>query len=94
MRMVSRKKRRWNYFSMEIHIGNRLLAFFGGITLEFYLMHGIFVELFGYNFLDILPSVSYIKSVPLYLIVLFACSVPAALLLKLIMKPVNRALKR
>ncbi len=80
--------------SMKIHIGNRLLAFFGGITLEFYLMHGIFVELFGYNFLDILPSVSYIKSVPLYLIVLFACSVPAALLLKLIMKPVNRALKR
>lgn len=35
---------------MKIRFGNRFLQFMGGITLEFYLIHGLFVELFGYNF--------------------------------------------
>ncbi len=71
---------------MKVKLGNRVLAFFGGITLEFYLMHGLFVELFGYNFSDVANSACYIRSVPLYILVVLACSVPAALLFRLAWK--------
>ena len=68
--------------TMKVRLGNRALAFLGGITLEFYLMHGVFVELFGFNFLDISKSVIYIKNVPVYMAAVLACSVAAALLFR------------
>ena len=71
---------------MKVQLGNRVLAWLGGMTLEFYLMHGVFVELFGYNFLDISKSIVYIKKVPLYVVVVLACSVPASLLFRLILR--------
>ena len=61
---------------LKVKLGNGLLKLLGGLTLEFYLMHGIFVEVFGFNFLDIRPSLYYIRSVPLYILVVLACSVP------------------
>ena len=71
---------------MKVQLGNRVLAWLGGMTLEFYLMHGVFVELFGYNFLDISKSIVYIKKVPLYVVVVLACSVPASLLFRLVLR--------
>ena len=56
----------------------------GPVTLDFYLIHGIFVELFGYNFLDISKSLYYIRKVPLYIAAVLACTVPAVILFRLI----------
>lgn len=67
---------------MKIRFGNRFLQFMGGITLEFYLIHGLFVELFGYNFADATHSLYYIRNVALMTVVVFVPSVPAAILLQ------------
>ena len=69
---------------MKIRFGNRVLAWLGTVTLDLYLMHGIFVELFGYSFLDIAKSIVYIRNVPLFTAVVLACSVPAALLFRIL----------
>ena len=79
---------------MKVKLGNKALAWLGGITLEFYLMHGIFVELFGYSFLDITKSLVYIKSVPLYIAAVLACSVPAAILFRLLRNLATRPLNK
>ena len=68
--------------NMKIKIGNKVLKFMGALTLEFYLIHGLFVELFGYDFLEMRPSIHYIRNVALYLLVVIALSVPAAVLLQ------------
>jgi len=67
---------------MKTRFGNRILSWFGVMTLDFYLIHGIFTELFGYSFLDFTKSIVYIKNVPLYIAVVLACSVPASLLFR------------
>ena len=64
---------------MKVRFGNGALVWLGAMSLEFYLMHGLFVEMFGYRFMDAAKSVVRIKSVPLYTAVVLACSVPAAL---------------
>ena len=56
----------------------------GTVTLELYLMHGMFVELFGFDFLNEVPSIFYIKNVPLFILVVFACSVPTTFLFRLV----------
>ena len=63
--------------TMKLRLGNRFLALMGGVTLEYYLVHGAFVELFGYNFLDFTASISYIRDIPEYLIVVLGCSAVA-----------------
>ena len=67
---------------MKIRFGNRVLAWLGAVTLDFYLMHGIFVELFGYSFLDMTRSIVYIKNVPLFAAAVLACAVPSTLLFR------------
>ena len=67
---------------MKVRLGNKVLAWLGGVTLEFYLMHGVFVELFGFNFLDIAKSAYYIRKVPLYIAAVLASSVIATLLFR------------
>ena len=67
---------------MKLKIGNRFLEFMGTITLEFYLIHGLFLELFAYRFCDIVPSITRIENVAVLIIVVFALSVPAAVGLK------------
>lgn len=71
---------------MKVEFGNAALASLGRVTLEFYLMHGIFVELFGYNFLGIAKSKLYIRNVPLYILAVLTCSVSLTLLFSLIWK--------
>ncbi len=77
---------------MKIKPGNRILTWLGSVTLEFYLMHGIFVELFGYNFLDLSGSIVYIRNVPLFIVTVLACSVPATLLFRLLRKKISVSL--
>ena len=67
---------------MKVRFGNRFLAFMGSITLEFYLIHGLFLELFSYNFAGVVPSITRITNVPLLVLIVFVPSIPAALLIK------------
>ncbi|WP_408070323.1 acyltransferase family protein [Butyrivibrio sp. JL13D10] len=67
---------------MKVKIGNRFLKFMGTITLEFYLIHGLFVELCDHTFDGGVPSPFHIKNVFLYVLVVFALGVPSAILLK------------
>ena len=67
---------------MKIRIGNRFLAFMGGITLEFYLIHGLFLELFAYDFAGVAPSLYHLKSVPLLILIVFVPAIPSALILR------------
>ena len=83
----------WFLLRMKIRIGNRALAFLGGIGLEFYLMHGLFVDLFGYSFMDT-PYSLYIRSLPLYIAAVLASSVAASLLFRLLWKGTVKLLLR
>ncbi len=76
---------------MKIQIGNKVLNFMGTITLEFYLIHGLFVELFGFSFIDTVPSLYYIRNVAFFVLVVVILSLPAAYLLQ---KIHNRMLHR
>ena len=67
---------------MKVKLGNKALAWFGAMSLEFYLMHGLFVEMFGFSFLDAAKSIVRIKNVALYIAVVLACSVAAALVFR------------
>lgn len=68
--------------TMKITIGNKILKFMGGITLEFYLIHGLYVELFGFSFIDVTPPLYYIRNVALMVLVVTVLSVPSAILLQ------------
>lgn len=72
--------------SMKLKINNKVLQFFGSVTLEFYLIHGLFVELFGYSFMDITPSLYYIRNVSLFVLVVWIPTIPFALLLQKIIR--------
>ena len=74
---------------MKVRLGNKVLAWLGGVTLEFYLMHGVFVELFGYNFLDIAKSIKYIRNVPLYIVMVLVCSVIATIVFHALWKTIT-----
>ncbi len=70
---------------MKIVLGNAALKFLGKMTLETYLVHGMFVQLFGYTFLyDDVKPLFYIRSVFLYALVVLALSLPLAYVLKLL----------
>lgn len=64
--------------NLKLRVGNRLLALIGKITLEFYLIHGLFLEFFSYRFCDVVPSITRIKNVPLLTLMVFVPSVIAA----------------
>lgn len=67
---------------MKLRIGNRLLAFVGSITLELYLVHGLFVELFSRSFLGFLKPIFFCRNVALYILIVTLPSIPLAMLLK------------
>lgn len=61
----------------------KVLSFLGGITLEIYLIHGIFVNSFGPYFIsNNVKPYYYIKNIPLYVLVVVALSIPLAFGLK------------
>ena len=71
---------------MKVRLGNKALALLGSVTLEFYLIHGMFVDLFGFDFAEVARSIVYIKNVPLYILIVLACSVPATALFHFLWK--------
>ena len=79
--------------NLKVKIGNPALKFMGMISLEFYLVHGMFVEMFGYDWLEVTKSVYYIRNVALFEVVVLALGIAAALLVKLVMKPVLSLIK-
>ena len=64
---------------MKVRIGNKVLGFLGALTLEIYLVHGLFLQIFGYK--ENLPGQFYIKSVPLLVLVIAVCTVITAFFL-------------
>ena len=79
---------------MKVRLGNKVTAWLGSVTLEFYLMHGIFVELFGYSFLDMRKSLVYIRNVPLFILTVLSCSVIATILFRLLLKLITGPLQK
>ncbi len=77
---------------MKVQIGNKFLAFMGKITMEFYLLHGLFIELFGYSFLDYEPSIYYIRNVTLFVLVVFIPSIPLSLFWQKLIKVLTNLL--
>lgn len=68
--------------NLKLKIGNKILDFMGTITLEFYLVHGLFVELFSYQFVGYLPSLYQFKNPALYVLVVFVLSLPISVCIK------------
>ena len=72
--------------SLKRRIQGRVLAFFGSITLELYLMHGFFVQLFHPAFYDMGTGVFQIGYTPDYILVVLALGTVVALLFRLLTK--------
>ena len=79
---------------MKIKVGNPVLKFLGKMTLELYLVHGLFVHIFSYAVInDYGKSVCYIKNVPLYVLIVFVSSIPVAFLVHLLDSKIGSILK-
>ena len=76
--------------SMKVRIGNRFLDFMSKITLEFYLIHGLFVELFCFAFVGQLKSIYYIKNQLLFVAVVFVLGIAGACLLSMLTKQIKK----
>ncbi len=61
---------------MKIKIGNKALTLLGGLTLDFYLLHGVFLQVFGYN--EAVYNPTQIKNVALLVLVVFLCTLLTA----------------
>lgn len=80
--------------SMKLKVGNKVLNFLGGFTLELYLVHGIFIHLFGYYMIrEGVKPVYYIANVPLYVLVVLALAIPTGYALSLLDKKVRNLLR-
>ena len=77
---------------MKIRIGNKLLGLLGGLTLEIYLIHGMFVEMFGYDFSEVTKSITYIKNVGLYVLAVAACTVAGTWIFHILYRNVMKAI--
>lgn len=69
---------------MKIKIGNKALSFLGGMTLELYLIHVLFVELFCQKFLGRVEPLFYIKNPFLYILAVTGLTLPLAWLVSLV----------
>ncbi len=67
---------------MKLRIGNKFLKFMGTITLEFYLIHGLFVEMFDHTFDGGVRSPFPIRNLMLYAVMVSVLGIPSAMLLK------------
>lgn len=80
--------------SMKIKIGNPILSFLGKFTLELYLVHGIFIHMFGYYMIrEGVKPVYYIKNVSLFVLVVLVLSIPISYALSLLDKKIGKLLK-
>ncbi|MCQ2482901.1 MAG: acyltransferase family protein [Clostridia bacterium] len=71
------------FAGMKVNFGNTILSFVGKLTLEIYLFHVLFVEIFGYCFINPTTGpVLYVRNNTVYAILVFACAIPTAYFLK------------
>ncbi len=64
---------------MKVKIGNPVLSFLGGLTLEIYLVHPLFVHLFAFDFVQAgAGAVYYISNQLLYIAAVMIPSIPIA----------------
>lgn len=80
--------------SLKFEFNNIILKFINSISLDLYLIQGLFVNMFAYCYFDeMIKPLHYIKSVPLYMLVVIILSVVSAVILKcvrtIIMKLLN-----
>ena len=74
----------------KVRIGNRLLSFLGGFTLEIYLVHPLFVQLFGFAFMnDAVKPLYYIRNPFLYAAAVAFISIPLAFLLHRMIRTIS-----
>ena len=67
---------------MKIKTGNKVTSFLGKFTLETYLVHPLFVQLFGFAFVTAYSKpVLYIKNMFLYVAAIIILAIPLAYLL-------------
>ena len=69
-------------FSLRRRTTSRLLSFYGGLTLELYLMQGFFVNLFYQPFYDKGAGILTIGNPLAYILLVLACATVFALLFK------------
>ena len=80
--------------SMKLKVGNPVLSFLGKFTLEFYLVHGIFIHMFGYRMIeDNVKPIYYIENVPLFVLVVIGLTIPTAYGVSLLDKKVGKLLR-
>jgi peptidoglycan/LPS O-acetylase OafA/YrhL len=65
-------------FSLRRKVTSRVLAFYGGLTLELYLAHGFFVNLFHEPFYDKGMGIVNVGVSALYILLVLACATPLA----------------
>lgn len=73
-------------FSLRRQAASRLLSFYGSLTLELYLMHGFFVNLFHRPFFDMDTGILTIGNPPMYILLVLMCATALALLFKQVTK--------
>ncbi len=67
---------------MKIRVGNKALTLLGSITLEFYLLHSVFLQFFGYN--ETVYNPTQIKNVALLVLVVFLCTFLTAYVVRIL----------
>ncbi|MDO4537238.1 MAG: acyltransferase [Coriobacteriales bacterium] len=75
-------------FSLRRRTSGGFLSFYGGLTLELYLMHGFFVNLFYRPFYDKGIDVLTISNPAIYILLVLACATVLALLFKRVTKAI------
>ncbi len=70
--------------SFKIKLCGKVLSFLGSMTLEIYLVHVLFIELFAERFIGEGEPLFYIENPFLYLIVVLVLTMPLAFLIKLL----------
>lgn len=79
--------------SLKCKFNNKVLSFYGSISLEFYLIQGLFVQAFSYCYFDInIKPLYYIKNVPLYAIVVIVLATAVAFVLNYADKKIHEFL--
>ena len=76
---------------MKIKVGNVAIKFLGRFTLETYLVHPLFIQIFGFAFMrDDAKPVLYIQNQFLYVLAVTAISVPIAFLFNKVLRKLKK----
>lgn len=81
--------------SLKCEFKNKFLSFISSISLELYLIQGIFVDSFAYCYVEpYIKPLYYIKNIPLYVLVVSLLSIISAIILNYIHKFVYKLLNK